>query len=169
MSPLTRLYLAFSNVSDPIWRAIHRKRLKKGKERSDRLAEKYGLATEKRPSGDVLWFHALSVGESLALIPLIERALAEMPTAHVVVTTSTMTSIAALEKAGLPERVSHTLLPIDTARATRRFLDHWRPALAVFAELDFWPRLMLETKRRGIPMVLVNSRMSEASFRRRRR
>jgi 3-deoxy-D-manno-octulosonic-acid transferase len=112
----------------------------------------------------VLWFHALSVGESLALRPLIDRALANDEAATVVLTTATITSVVALEKAGLPDRAVHVLLPIDTVQAVRRFLDHWRPTVAVFAELDFWPRLMFETHRRHIPMILVNSRMSAASF-----
>lgn len=164
MTPLLRAYLAFSHASGPIWRAVHRRRLRLGKETKDRLPEKYGRYGLSRPDGTVLWFHALSVGESLALVPLIERALAQMPGSHVVLTTSTATSAQALEKAGLPERCIHVLLPIDTVSATRRFLDHWRPDLAAFAELDFWPRLMVETHRRGIPMVLVNSRMSEKSM-----
>mgnify|MGYP001825882006 FL=1 len=169
MSPLTRLYLAFSQVSDPIWRLVHRKRLKKGKEVAARLPEKYGVAPHDRPAGRVLWFHALSVGESLALVPIIERALSENPDAYVVLTTSTATSIAALDKAGLPECATHVLLPIDTTQSVRRFLDHWRPTVAVFAELDFWPRLMIETHRRGIPMILVNSRLSRESYESRRR
>ncbi len=164
MSPLTHLYLAFSQVSGPVWRLIHRKRLKKGKEVTDRLPEKYGEYRTDRPGGEVLWFHALSVGESLALVPLIECALRDRPDSHVVLTTSTVTSIAALDGAGLSDGVTHVMLPIDTAQAVKRFLSHWSPSFAVFAELDFWPRLMIETHRRGIPMVLVNSRMSEKSF-----
>lgn len=169
MSPLTRLYLAFSQVSDPIWRLALNQRLKKGKELPDRVGEKSGMPSRPRPDGEVIWFHALSVGESLALIPLIEKALSDAPDAHVVLTTSTATSVAALERAGLPERAHHVLLPIDTATATRTFLEHWRPSVAVFAELDFWPRLMIETARREIPLVLINSRMSEASFSSRRK
>ena len=161
MSPLLRAYLAFSYVSGPLWRAVHRKRLKRGKELPDRIAEKYGTYDVTRPEGTVLWFHALSVGESLALVPLIERALDELPGAHVVLTTSTATSAEALSKAALPDRCIHVLLPIDTVGATRSFLDHWRPDLAAFSELDFWPRLMVETKRRGVPMVLINSRLQE--------
>ena len=122
-----------------------------------------------RPQGKVLWLHALSVGESLALVPLIELALNELPDAHVVLTTSTATSAAALDKAELPDRAHHILLPIDTAKATRAFLDHWQPDIAAFAELDFWPRLMVETHRRGIPMVLINSRMPDHNFKRRRK
>lgn len=164
MSPYLRAYLAFSQVSGPIWRLVHRRRLKRGKETPERLPEKYGRYTKPRPKGTVLWFHALSVGESLALVPLIERALADLPDGHVVLTTSTATSAQALSKAALPRRCIHVLMPIDTPRATRAFLDHWRPDLAAFAELDFWPRLMVETHRRGIPMLLVNSRMPEKSL-----
>ena len=164
MSPLTRLYLAFSQVSGPLWRWNLRKRLKKGKEDPRRVAEKHGENYPERPAGDVFWFHALSVGESLALVPLIELALDEYPDAHVVVTTSTRTSIAALENARLPKRAIHVLLPVDTVWATKQFLDYWHPRVAVFSELDFWPRLMFETYKRGIPLILINSRLSTESF-----
>ena len=141
----------------------------RGKEVAERLPEKFGTYATPRPEGRVLWFHALSVGESLALVPLIERALADLADAHVVLTTSTATSATALAAARLPERAVHVLSPVDTVAATRAFLDHWRPDVAAFAELDFWPRLMVETKARGIPMILVNSRMPDGSFARRKR
>ena len=169
MSPLTHLYLAFSRVSGPIWRWSNKRRLAQGKEIPERLPERYGDYRASRPSGTVLWFHALSVGESLALIPLIERALEEMPEAHVVLTSSTVTSVKALEAAKLPGRCTHVFQPVDTAGAVAAFLDHWQPDLAGFAELDFWPRLMIETHRRDIPMILLNSRMPEGSFARRQK
>lgn len=168
MSPLLRAYLAFSQVSEPLWRLAHWVRVRKGKEIVERLPEKYGFYTQPRPDGQLLWFHALSVGESLALVPLIERALADLPGANVVLTTSTATSVAALDRAALPERAVHVLLPVDTKQAVGRFLNHWRPDVATFAELDFWPRLMVDTHRRGIPMVLVNSRMLEKNYQSRR-
>lgn len=169
MSPFLTAYLAFSRISLPFWRISHRRRLKKGKEDPVRLPEKYGNYKTNRPKGEVLWFHALSVGESLALLPLIEMALAQRPGAYVVLTTSTATSQQALKNARLPERCHHILLPIDTATATKRFLRHWKPDLAAFAELDFWPRIMVETHRAGIPMVLINSRMPEHNFHRRKK
>ncbi len=143
--------------------------MKSGKELPDRLAEKYGIYQRSRPDGIVFWFHALSVGECLALIPLIEKALEELPDAHVVLTSSTATSVTALAAARPPDRCIHVFQPADTFQAVRRFLDHWRPDVAGFSELDFWPRLMFETNGRGIPMILVNSRMPEGSFRSRRR
>lgn len=164
MSPLLHAYLAFSYVSGPIWKVIHHRRLKRGKETPERLPEKYGRYPRERPDGLVLWFHALSVGESLALVPLIERALDDLPEAHVVLTTSTATSAEALSRASLPTRCIHVLLPVDTVRATRAFLSHWRPDIAAFSELDFWPRLMIETHRSGVPMFLINSRLPEKSL-----
>lgn len=143
--------------------------MKSGKELPDRLAEKYGLYQQARPDGTVFWFHALSVGECLALVPLIERALEDFPDAHVVLTTSTATSAVALAAAKPPDRCIHVFQPVDTVQAVRKFLDHWRPDVAGFSELDFWPRLMIETNGRGIPMILVNSRMPEGSYRRRKR
>ncbi len=169
MSPLLRLYLGFSTLSGPLWRAIHKRRLARGKEVAERLPEKYGHYASQPSSKPVLWFHALSVGESFALLPLIELALKEMPQAQAVLTTSTASSVEALAKAQLPDRCQHVLLPIDTPSATCAFLDHWQPVLAAFAELDFWPRLMVETHRRDIPMVLINSRMPDRNFEKRRK
>ena len=169
MSPLLWIYLGFSRFSGPLWRRPLRNRVAKGKENPLRIPEKLGVPAAPRPEGEVLWFHALSVGESLALVPLIEHALEERQSASVVLTTSTVTSITALKSARLPERVVHSMLLIDTRSATTAFLEHWKPSVAVFAELDFWPRLMFETHRRNIPMVLVNSRMSDKSFKSRRK
>ncbi|MGI9390752.1 MAG: 3-deoxy-D-manno-octulosonic acid transferase, partial [Boseongicola sp.] len=87
----------------------------------------------------------------------------------VVLTTSTAISVAALDRVGLPDRAVHILLPIDTGPAVHRFLDHWQPDVAVFSELDFWPRLMLDTHRRRVPMVLINSRMLEKNYLSRRK
>lgn len=169
MSPALRLYLAFSRVSAPLWRIAQKRRVARGKELPERLPEKWGSYRRPRPEGTMLWFHALSVGESLALVPLIERALRDLPDAHVLLTTSTAASAGALGKAGLPERCLHVLAPVDTAGAVRRFLGHWRPDVSGFAELDFWPRLMVETHRRGIPMILINSRLRDRSFESRKR
>ncbi|QMU57180.1 MAG: hypothetical protein GKR98_02550 [Boseongicola sp.] len=169
MSPLLRLYLGFSRFSDPIWRAIIRRRLRRGKENGARLPEKFGVYEKQRPNGTIIWINALGIGECLAVIPLIEHVLSALPEASVVLSSSTRSSAVALEKAQLPDRCVHVMLPIDTQKVTRRFLDHWVPDLAIFAELDFWPRLMTETHRRKIPMALVNSRMMKANFQSRKR
>ena len=169
MSPTLRLYLAFTYIAEPIWRLVHKRRLKNGKELPSRLPEKYGVYTVARPPGEILWFHALSVGESFALLPLIERALADRPGSHAVLTTSTASSVEALAKAALPGRCIHVLLPIDTPKAVRAFLGYWSPSVAAFSELDFWPRLMVETHACQIPLILINSRMPDRNFASRKR
>ncbi|MCF8506923.1 MAG: HipA N-terminal domain-containing protein [Caulobacter sp.] len=106
------------------------------------------------------------VGESLSVLPVIERLRAEdLP---VMITTGTTTS-AALMAERLPGGAFHQFVPVDRAPFVTRFLDHWRPDLAVWVESEFWPVMVEETARRGVPMVLVQGRISDRSFRRWRR
>ncbi len=102
------------------------------------------------------------MGESLATLPVVS-ALLTKPDRHVLVTTGTVTS-ARLMAERLPERAFHQYVPIDTLGAVRRFLEHWRPDLALFVESEFWPNLVLETHSHHVPMALVNARLSEDSF-----
>jgi 3-deoxy-D-manno-octulosonic-acid transferase len=103
------------------------------------------------------------VGESIAALPLIAAVL-EKPERHVLVTTGTVTS-AQLMAERLPPRAFHQYAPLDSASSVKRFLDHWRPDLALFVESEFWPNIILATRGRGVPMALINARISERSFR----
>jgi len=138
-------------------------RLKRGKENPTRLAERYGEASLPRPAGPLIWIHGASVGEMLAVIPLIERLRATNFT--VLMTSGTVTS-AALAERRLPAGALHQFIPLDAPRFVGRFLDHWRPDLALFVESDLWPNLIIDCADRDIPMILVNGRVSERSFRR---
>ncbi len=141
-------------------------RLKRGKENVTRVAERYGQASLRRPAGPLIWLHGASVGEMLAVIPLIERLRAK--NFAVLMTSGTVTS-AALAGQRLPPGTVHQFIPFDGPRFVARFLDHWRPDLALFVESDLWPNLILGCASRSIPMILVNGRVSERSFRRWRR
>ena len=162
------LYAGFMNaarLAAPLflrWRARH------GKEERARLAERSGRPSRKRPTGRLIWLHGASIGESLAVLPLIGRFLEADPQAHVLVTTGTVTS-ARIMATRLPERAIHQFMPLDIPRYTGRFLDHWRPDLAVFVESELWPNLLHDISRRGIALALVNGRMTERSFSRWRR
>jgi len=81
------------------------------------------------------------------------------------VTTGTVTS-SGLAAERLPRGAIHQYVPVDVPRYVRRFLDHWRPDLALFVESDLWPNRILEASRRRIPMIMVNARLSENSFKR---
>lgn len=137
-----------------------RQRAAIGKEDIQRLRERFGEASVSRPDGPLVWFHAASVGESLSILELITQLLDEAPDLCVLVTTGTATA-AALLATRLPDRVIHQYVPVDTVAAVRGFLDHWSPDLAIWTESEFWPRLMVETHKRGTPMVLVNGRITE--------
>lgn len=115
-----------------------------------------------------MWFHAASVGESLSLLELIRRLLDADPHVTVLVTTGTVTS-AELLSGRLPPRAIHQFIPLDFGPFVRTFLDHWRPDLAIWTESEFWPTLLTRTHARGVPMLLLNARMSMRSARRWRR
>jgi 3-deoxy-D-manno-octulosonic-acid transferase len=162
MSPGLALYLLFSANADGLARRVLARRLDAGKEDPARVDERRGIAGAPRPEGRLVWFHAASVGETLSLLELIRRMGTARPGAHFLVTTGTVTS-ATILATRLPPRTLHQYAPMDTRASVRRFLDHWRPDLAVWTESEFWPRLMHETYRRGVPMALVNARISKRS------
>jgi 3-deoxy-D-manno-octulosonic-acid transferase len=136
-------------------------RASKGKEEHSRRRERYGRAGQPRPPGPLIWVHAASVGETIAVIPLIERLLASGIT--IVLTTGTVTS-AHVARERLGGRVIHQYVPLDLKPAVSRFLDHWMPDLAVMAESEIWPMTILELGSRRVPQVLVNGRLSDRSF-----
>ena len=142
-----------------------RSRLLMGKEDPERLEERLGISLAERPTGNLIWFHAASVGESLSLVELIKRISSSQPDYNFLITTGTITS-AKLILSRLPSNAVHQYIPVDTPRAVEKFLDRWRPSLAIWTESEFWPNLISFTSARDIPMILINARISEKSYRR---
>lgn len=138
-------------------------RLKRGKEHPTRLPERRGESSTARPEGPLVWLHGASVGELTAVLPLIDRIRAR--DFSVLVTSGTVTS-AGLAEQRLTKGVIHQFAPLDLPQFVTRFLDYWRPDLALFAESDLWPNLIMASSDRGIPLILINGRLSERSFRR---
>ena len=128
----------------------------------DRLAERFGIASQARPSGRMIWIHAASVGE-LASVARLGRQLIDHGDVALLVTTTTATGAATAARV-LPGAV-HQFLPVDTPGAVRRFLDHWHPDAAIFVESDLWPRMVLTLAARACPMVLLNVRPSRTRHR----
>ncbi len=158
-----RVYRLASRAATPLVPRLLAKRLVRGKEHPARLGERRGEPSLPRPAGPLIWVHGASVGEMLAAVPLIERIRSR--DFAVLVTSGTVTS-AALAGQRLPAGALHQFIPVDVPQFTARFLDYWRPDLALFVESDLWPNLILGCARRKIPMILVNGRISERSFRR---
>lgn len=158
-----KLYRAASWASAPVARLLLERRLKAGKEDPARLRERTGEAGRTRPAGSLTWIHGASVGESLSVLPLVARLKAEDPSLNILVTTGTVTS-AKLMAERLPAGAIHQFIPVDHPLFVRGFLDHWRPDRALFVESEFWPNLLIETRKRAAFMALVNGRVSPKSF-----
>jgi 3-deoxy-D-manno-octulosonic-acid transferase len=156
-----RVYRGLSSAASPFAPVLIKQRLKRGKEDPARTDERRGLSHDLRPQGPLIWIHGASVGEVLAAAALIERLRAL--NIRILVTSGTVTS-AAIVARRFPPDVIHQYVPYDTPRFVRRFLDHWRPSLALFIESDLWPNLILAGAARRLPMVLINGRMSQRSF-----
>lgn len=161
-----RAYRLIAAAAVPFAPLLLARRLKNGKENRARLSERRGEAAFDRPDGALVWLHAASVGELASVLPLIERIHSRG--VRVLVTSGTVTS-GGLAQQRLPHGVIHQFVPVDIQFYVRRFLRHWQPDLALFVESDLWPNLMIETSERGVPMILINARLSENSYERWRR
>lgn len=160
---LPALWRVYAGVSAALASWIHRRdarRLAAQGVTPGRVAERRGIATLDRPEGALIWLHAVSVGEAQSILGLAARLARK---AAVLITTTSATS-AQLVAERLPEGCQHQFAPLDTPGAVRRFLDHWRPALFVLTESEIWPRQIVECDRRGIPVALVNARLSDRSL-----
>lgn len=158
-----KIYRFATQLAAPIAPLLLAWRTRHGKEEPDRHPERYGQASAPRPSGFLIWFHAASVGEVNAALPVIDTIAKDRPDIRILLTTGTVTS-ARLSRVRLPETAMHQYVPLDRPSYMTRFLDHWRPDLAVLVESEVWPNLVLETKAQTIPLLLINGRMSTSSF-----
>lgn len=156
-----RLYRGLTTMGGPLIAAYLERRKARGKEDSARFAERLGHAGRPRPTGSLVWMHGASVGEALSMLPLVDRLLARG--LSVLMTTGTVTSARLLAER-LPRGALHQYVPVDRVAYVRAFLNHWRPDLALWAESEYWPNLLAETRHRGIPQVLIQGRMSPKSF-----
>ncbi|WP_422021289.1 3-deoxy-D-manno-octulosonic acid transferase [Pyruvatibacter mobilis] len=159
-----KAYRGLTRLLAPAVPLLLNRRLKRGKEDADRLNERLGAPARPRPPGPLVWLHAASVGESLSVLPLIDRLLDARPDIALMVTTGTVTSARLLE-GRLPARAFHQFVPVDTPQAVTGFLDHWKPDAALLVESELWPNLITLTAARHIPLALINARMSASSVR----
>ncbi len=171
MTAALALYRGLTTAGLPLFLRLLSRRVKRGREDAARLGERMGRAGAPRPEGPLIWLHAASIGEAQSVLVLIERLLGQRSDLSVLLTTGTVTS-ARLMGERLPARARHQFVPLDRRTWVRAFLDHWRPDAALWVESELWPNMILETAARGIPMALVNARLSQtahASWRRARK
>ena len=157
-------YRALTWAAGPLIHRYMQRRLNAGREDPQRFRERFGDASATRPNGPLVWLHASSVGESLSMLSLIERLRRERPEVVILMTSGTVSSARILENR-LPPGVIHQFVPVDRMSWVRRFLDHWQPDLVLWVESEFWPGVLSEVKRRAIPAMLMNARISARSWR----
>lgn len=158
-----QFYRGVAAVSAPlVWYRVSRKLAKHGVTPA-RRRERLGHATLPRPEGRLIWFHAASVGESLSVLALARRMLDRDETAHVLITSGTASSAEVLDRR-MPAGCVHQFAPLDRRDALKRFLAHWRPDAAIFVESELWPQMLVMAHQAGVPLALVNARMSTASL-----
>ncbi len=162
---MRKTYAILASVAQPfIWLWL-KNRSMKGKEDTLRLRERFGHLSISRPEGKVVWIHAASVGEANSVMPLLRKLHDADESIHIVMTTGTVTS-AKLMAGRLPARAYHQFVPVDVPSVVRRFLKQLQPDVAIWVESEFWPNLLAQTNARGIPIYLVNARISERSMNR---
>ena len=157
-------YRALTWAAGPLIHRYMQRRLNAGREDPQRFRERFGDASATRPDGPLVWLHASSVGEALSMLSHIERLRRERPEVVILMTSGTVSSARILENR-LPPGVIHQFVPVDRMSWVRRFLDHWQPDLVLWVESEFWPGVLSEVKRRAIPAMLMNARISARSWR----
>ena len=167
--PALWLYRLLTFLAAPLLRASLARRAAKGREDPARLRERFGRASLKRPDGPLIWLHAASVGETNSILPLIDDILASRPAQRILLTTGTLTSAQLVAKRQSARsdwrgRLLHQFAPLDRTAWITAFLDHWRPDAGFWAESELWPNTIAACRRRGVPLIMVNGRLSAKSF-----
>ena len=155
-----------TGVIEPIAPIILKRRLKRGKEHPTRWREKLGYPRAHRPNGPLIWMHGVGVGEVMALRGLILMMREMRPDLQFLVTSTALNSSTAWDRNPIDGAV-HQFLPIDLPNAMDRFLDHWKPDLAIWAEQDLWPAMVWRVAERGIGQAIVNARLNKDAFEKR--
>ncbi len=140
-------------------------RLIKNKEDKNRFIEKISIPSKKRMRGNLLWFHGASVGEILSIIPLVKIYEKNKSINQILITSSTLSSSRIFEKFKFKKTI-HQFYPIDHILFTKKFLNYWKPNIAIFIDSEIWPSMFKNLNEKKIPLVLLNARLTEKTFNR---
>lgn len=162
MSLALATYKLATRALSPFLKTLLVQRAKRGKEDFGRIHERFARQLPPRLDGPLIWLHGASVGESLLLLELGNRLLAERPDLMLLFTSQTQTSAHMLGPR-LPDHAFHTMAPLDTPAIARRFIQHWKPDLLILGESEIWPNLLDTARKAGVKRALVNARMTEKS------
>ncbi|MDC3205917.1 3-deoxy-D-manno-octulosonic acid transferase [Candidatus Pelagibacter sp.] len=133
------------------------------KESKERFLEKYSIFSKRKKKGKLIWFHGASVGEILSVIPLIEKYEKDKSIRQILVTSSTLSSSKVLESFKFKKTI-HQFYIFDLLFLTSRFLDYWKPNIAIFIDSEIWPAMFKTLNKKNIPLLLLNARLTKKSF-----
>ena len=138
-------------------------RFLKNKEDKKRFIEKFSIIFKKKNKQNLVWIHAASVGEVMSVVPLIDELEKDKKIEKILLTTSTLSSSKIFENLKF-KKTFHQFFPIDFFFLTSIFIKHWRPKIAIFIDSEIWPCMFTEIKKNKIPLILLNARITERSF-----
>ena len=138
-------------------------RLLKKKENPKRFIEKIGFFTKDRSKGKLIWFHGASVGEFQSIVPLLEKLEKSKKISQILITSNTLSSSKVISKIKL-KKISHQFFPIDNNLVIKKFINHWKPSIALFIDSEIWPNTLINLNKEKIPTVLINARITRKSF-----
>ncbi len=140
-------------------------RILKNKEDKFRVKEKFCFPSEKRSRGKLVWFHGSSVGEIMSIIPIIKKYDKDRTINKILITSSTLSSSKILKKIKF-KKTTHQFYPIDHFFFSNKFLDHWKPNIAIFLESEIWPSMFKSINKKKIPLILLNARITKKTYNR---
>jgi len=138
-------------------------RILKKKEDKKRFPEKFSFPSKKRKVGNLIWFHGASVGEIMSIIPLIKKYEKNRVIDQILITSSTLSSSKVLKKYNFKKTI-HQFYPLDHIYLTSKFLNYWKPNIAIFVESEIWPCMFNNLDDRKIPLILLNARLTKKTF-----
>ena len=161
------IYRFFINIFFPLFIIIIFIRTWLNKEDKNRFKEKLFSSSfniTKNNNKKLIWFHAASIGELISIVPLIKK-LNQKNKFEFLITTVTLSSARLITKEFSNDKnVFHRFFPIDKPNLIKKFLGNWSPVLAIFVDSEIWPNFILEIKKRDIPLVLLNARITKKTF-----
>ena len=140
-------------------------RILKNKEDKKRFIEKFSIPSKKRGNGNLIWFHGASVGEILSIIPLIKYYEKQKKIDQILITSSTLSSAKVIQKFKFKKTI-HQFFPIDHFFFVNKFLDYWKPNLAIFIDSEIWPYMFKRIYNKNISLILLNARLTKKTFNR---
>ena len=140
-------------------------RLLKKKEHPIRFKEKFCVYSKKKLNGKLIWIHGASVGEILSVVPLIEKLEKDKKIKQILITSNTLSSSKIFSNLKLKKTI-HQFFPIDTHHNTQKFLNYWKPSVAIFVDSEIWPNMIKNIKKNQISLILINGRITQKSFKR---